>query len=192
MDILSELNFIDLLIILALAGGAFAGFTQGMIRYVLGWAALVVAFIVAAQLKGPMTDVLGFWQAFTPELREFYVFIVLFIGLTIAGWFIVRAFYRTTRLPIIKQLDEIGGAILGVAFAATFIILHLLVFDSLFRPNVVGEGVVAAQTAGLRGYYDAMNESVLIEFFRSTIIPAVGFIARPLVPEEISAILHWP
>lgn len=192
MDILSELNFIDLLIILALAGGAFAGFTQGMIRYVLGWAALVVAFIVAAQLKGPMTDVLGFWQAFTPELREFYVFIVLFIGLTIAGWFIVRAFYRTTRLPIIKQLDEIGGAILGVAFAATFIILHLLVFDSLFRPNVVGEGVVAAQTAGLRGYYDAMNESVLIEFFRSTIIPAVGFIARPFVPEEISRFLHWP
>ncbi|HET9879257.1 MAG TPA: CvpA family protein [Candidatus Limnocylindria bacterium] len=192
MDILSELNFIDLLIILALAGGAFAGFTQGMIRYVLGWAAVVIAFIVAAQLKGPMTEVLGFWRAFTPELREFYIFIVLFIGLTIAGWFIVRAFYKTTRLPIVKQLDEIGGAILGVAFAATFIILQLIVFDSLFRGNVVGEGVIPGQTAGLRGYYDAMNDSVLIEFFRSTIIPAVGFIARPFVPEEISRFLHWP
>lgn len=192
MDILSELNFIDLLIIVALAAGAFAGFTQGMIRYILSWVAIIVAFIVAAQLKEPMTEVLGFWKAFTPELREFYVFIVLFIGLTIAGWFLVRAFYKTTRLPIVKQVDEIGGAILGVLFAATFIVMQLIVFDSLFRGNVVGEGIIASQVAGLKSYYDALNDSVLVEFFRTTIIPAVGFIARPFVPEEIARFLHWP
>ncbi len=192
MEILGELNFIDLLIIVALAGGAFAGFTQGAIRYLFSWLAVVVAFIVASQLKGPMTDLLGFWKAFTPELREFYIFIVLFIGLTIAGWFIVRAFYRTTRLPIVKQLDEIAGAILGVLFAATFILLQLIVFDSLFRGNVEGEGLISSQVGWLRGYYDALNGSVLVDFFRSTIIPTVGFVVRPFVPEEIARFLHWP
>lgn len=192
MDILSELNFLDLVIILALAGGAFAGFTQGAIRYLFSWLAMVVAFIVAAQLKEPMVEVLGFWQAFTPELREFYIFIVLFIGLTIAGWFVVRAFYKTTRLPIVKQLDEVAGAVLGVLFAATLIMLHLIVFDSLFRGSVQGEGLIASQVGWLRGYYDAMNSSVMVEFFRSTIIPAVGTIVRPFVPADVSSFLHWP
>ncbi len=190
MDFLQDLNFMDLLIILALAGGAFAGFTQGAIRYVLSWVVLIVAFVVAAQLKGPMTDVLSFWQAFTPALREFYVFIVLFVVLTVAGWFIVRAFYRTTRLPIVKQLDELAGAILGIAFVATFIMLQLVVFDTLFRGNVQGEGLVPSQVGWLRGYYDALNSSVLVDFFGSTIIPTVGFIVRPLIPAEIARFLN--
>lgn len=190
MDFLQDLNFMDLLIILALAGGAFAGFTQGAIRYLLSWVVLVVAFVVAAQLKGPMTDVLSFWQAFTPALREFYVFIVLFVLLAIAGWFIVRAFYRTTRLPIVKQLDELAGAILGVAFVATFIVLQLIVFDTLFRGNVQGEGLIPSQVGWLRGYYDALNSSALVDFFRSTIIPTVGFIVRPLIPAEIARFLN--
>lgn len=189
MDFLQDLNFMDLLIILALAGGAFAGFKQGAIRYLLSWVVLVIAFVVAAQLKGPMTDVLSFWQAFTPALREFYVFIVLFVLLTIAGWFIVRAFYRTTRLPIVKQLDELAGAILGIAFVATFIVLHLVVFDTLFRGNVQGEGLIPSQVGWLRGYYDALNSSVLVDFFRSTLIPTIGFIVRPLIPAEIARFL---
>lgn len=190
MELLTELNFIDLLIILVLAAGAFAGFTQGAIRWLLSWVAVVVAFILAAQLKGPMTDILSFWQAFTPEVREFWVFIVLFIGLTIGGWFIVRAFYRTTRLPIVKQVDELAGAVLGILYAATFIVLQLIVFDSLFRPGL--EALPAGEVGGLRGYYNALNESVLVEFFRSTIIPSVGFLVRPFVPAEIARFLHWP
>ncbi len=187
MQILSQLNWIDLVIVLILALGAFAGFTQGMIRYALNWVAILVAFIVAAQLKGPLNSMLSFWDAFTPEVREFWIFIVLFVGLVIAGFFIVRAFYRTTRLPIVKQLDEIGGAVLGLLFAATFIVFQLVVFDSLFRPFAP---LPVAEVGGLKGYYDAMNSSLLVGFFRDTIIPTAGFLARPFVPNEIAAILR--
>ena len=133
MEILGKLNFVDLAIIIALAAGAFAGFTQGPIRYVLSWLAILVAFIVAAQLKGPVNSVLSFWDAFTPDVREFWIFIALFVGFVIAGWFIVRAFYRTTRLPIARSSTR-SPAPSDFLFAATFIVFQLLVFDSLFRP----------------------------------------------------------
>ncbi len=187
MEFLSQLNWIDLIIVLILALGAFAGFTQGLIRYALSWVAILVAFIVAAQLKGPVNDALSFWDAFTPDVREFWIFMVLFVGLVIAGWFIVRAIYRTTRLPIVKQLDEIGGAVLGVLFAATFIVFQLVVFDSLFTPFA---NLPANEVGGLNGYYDAMNSSLLVGFFRDTIIPTAGFLARPFVPSEIASILR--
>jgi len=143
--------------------------------------------IVAALLKGPVADLLNFWQAFTPIVREFWIFIGLFVGLSVAGWFIVRAFYRTTRVPILKQLDEIGGALLGLLFAATFIVLQLVVMDSLFRPAPQLPG---SEVGGLRGYYVAMNDSILVGFFRDTIIPTAGFVIRPFVPSDIAAILR--
>ncbi len=187
MELLKQLNWIDLFMVLALAAGAFAGFTQGLIRYALSWIAIIVAFVVAAQLKGPVSGALSFWGAFSPDVREFWVFFVLFIVLVVAGWFIVRAFYRTTRIPIVKQLDEIGGALLGLLFTATFIAFALIVMDSLFRPFVALPG---NEVGGLRGFYDAMNSSVLVGYFRDTIIPTAGFLARPFVPREIASILR--
>ncbi len=193
LDFIGNLNWVDFALIIILAGGAFAGFQQGLIRYVLSWVSLVVAFILAAQLKGPVTDALStVWTAFDPNVREFWVFVVLFVGFAVAGWFIVRWFYRTTRLPIVKELDEVGGALIGITFAATFIVLFLVVFDSLFKGAATlpgGAGLPAGQTDWLRGFYNAMNDSVLVGIFNRTVIPIAGTLARPFVPAEIAQFL---
>ncbi len=182
MELLARLSWFDLVIILILAGGVFAGFTQGMIRYVLNAVAVIVAFVVASQLKEPIVELTRFWQAFTPEGRELLIFVLLFFGLVLAGFFAIRAMYRRTRLPIVRQLDEIGGAIFGLLFAALVLTFQLLVFDSFFRAGGETGGWVAS-------YYDALNDSVLIQFFRDTLIPTAGFLAKPFVPQEIADLL---
>ncbi|HET6380924.1 MAG TPA: CvpA family protein [candidate division Zixibacteria bacterium] len=189
MEFLTELSPIDLFIVATLAGGVFAGFTQGLIRYALNLLVVPVAFVIASQLKGPMFDTLGFWQAFTPQLREQIIFLVLFIGLVVGGWFIVRALYKRTHLPIIRQLDELGGAVLGLLFAVVTIVFLLLVMDSFFQYAPDSE---VADAGVLKGFYDAMNDSVLVEAFRSTVIPTLGFLAKPFVPSEIARLLEQP
>ena len=182
MDVLSELSWVDLLIILALAGGVFAGFTQGAISYVLNAIVVLVAFVVAAQMKEPIHQLMGFWTMFTPEGRELLIFILLFIALVVAGWFIVRRVYRRTRLPVAKQIDEVAGAIFGLLFAALVISFQLIVFDSFFKAGGEAGG-------WLGGYYEAMNDSLIVGFFRETLIPTAGFLARPFVPDEIAQLL---
>ncbi len=182
MELLARLNWVDLAIILVLAGGVFVGFTQGMIRYVLNAIAVLVAFVLAAQLKGPILELLRFWTAFTPEGRELLVFVLLFVGFVIAGWFAIRALYRRTRLPIAKQLDELGGAIFGLIFVAMVISFQLVVYDSFFRGGGETGGWVAS-------YYDALNSSLIVAFLRETVIPTAGFLARPFVPDEIALLL---
>jgi uncharacterized membrane protein required for colicin V production len=191
LDFISNLNWVDFALIIVLAAGAFFGFQQGLIRYVLSWVSLVVAFILAAQLKHPVTEALStFWTAFDPPVREFWVFIVLFVGFAVAGWFIVRMFYRTTRLPIVKELDEVGGALLGITFAATSIVLLLVVFDSLFKgAATLPGGPGLPDTGWLQGFYKAMNDSVLVGVFNRTVIPIAGTLARPFVPSEIAQFL---
>jgi uncharacterized membrane protein required for colicin V production len=186
VEVLERLSWIDLAIILALAAGVFVGFTQGMIRYVLNVVAVIVAFVLASQLATPLFELLSFWTAFTPEVREFVLFIILFVGFVIAGWVIVRAFYRRTRLPIAKQLDEIGGAIFGLIWAAVLITFQLLVLDSIFA----GATDTVPGIGGLQAYYDALNSSLLVDFFRETIIPTAGFLARPFVPDDIAILLE--
>jgi hypothetical protein len=165
----------------------FAGFTQGLIRYALNVVVVIVAFIIASQLKGPLFNALGFWEAFTPLLREQILFLLLFIGLVVGGWFIVRAFYQRTRLPIARQLDELGGAVLGLLFAALAIGFLVVVMDSFFltAPESVtgGAGII-------EGLYEALDSSALVQLFRETLIPWFGFVAKPFVPEEIARFLE--
>jgi uncharacterized membrane protein required for colicin V production len=189
VEFFSQLSLIDLFIVLILAGGVFAGFTQGAIRYALNAIVVLVAFIVASQAKGPVFDALSFWTAFTPDLRQQIIFLILFIGLVIGGWFAVRALYRRTSLPIVRQLDEIGGAVLGLLFAALSIVFLMVVMDSFFA---VATDTDRQQAGPLLGFYDAMNSSVLVEFFRTTLIPTFGFLARPLVPGDIAELLKAP
>ncbi len=182
LELLARLSWFDLVLIVILAAGVFAGFTQGMIRYVLNAFAVIVAFVLAAQLKGPLVDLLGFWRAFTPEGRELLIFVLLFLGLVAAGFFAIRSLYHRTRLPVIKQLDEIGGAIFGLIFVALLLTFQLVVFDSYFRTGGETGGWVAS-------LYDALNDSLIIQFFRDSLIPTAGFLARPFVPTEIADLL---
>jgi uncharacterized membrane protein required for colicin V production len=185
VDLVSSLSWVDLAIILVLAVGVFAGFTQATIVYLLNSLALLIAFVVAAQLKGPVIDLLGFWTAFTTEGRELIVFMILFIGLSVVAWFVIFGAYRRTRLPIAKQLDEIGGAILGLLYVGLFLSLFLVVLDSYFLSG--GEG-----PAWLTGLYDGLNDSLIIGFFRDSVIPIAGFVMRPFVPDDIASLLESP
>ena len=186
MDFLRDLSPMDLFIVLVLAAGVFVGFTQGLIRYALNVVVVLVAFIVASLLERPLFDALSFWEAFTPPLREQILFLVLFVGLVIGGWFVVRALYQRTRLPIARQLDELGGAVLGLLWAALFIGFLVVVMDTFFltAPDSVraGAGIIG-------GLYDALDSSALVELFRDTLIPTFGVLARPFVPTEIADLL---
>ena len=182
MELLTQLGWVDLAIIVLLAAGVFAGFTQGIIRSVLNALAVIVAFVLAAQLKGPVFELLRFWNFLTPEGRELLIFVVLFVGFVLAGFFAIRALYHRTRLPIVKQLDELGGAILGLVFVALLLVFQLIVLDSFFRGGGEAGG-------WLGGYYEALNDSIIVQVLRETVIPTAGFLARPFVPEEIARLL---
>ena len=107
-------------------------------------------------------------------MREQLVFLILFVGFTIGGWFIIKVFWKGTRLPIAKQLDELGGAVLGLVFAALSIVMTLVVMDTFFlsapdaavtttpssRPNPALTSTGASRrTSMARSGGDSVNET---------------------------------
>lgn len=184
MEFFSQLNWIDLVIIFVLAGAVFAGWVQGFARYLSAAIGALVAFIVASQLKGPLTDALStFWTAFEPVTRELLVYLFLYIGLNVLFWFVARAFFLRTHLSIAKAADEVGGAVCALLYAVVTIVFLHVVLDTFYEPPV---NVAVASAGFLDGLYDAMSSSLLTGYFRDVVIPTFGYIARPFVPPEIA------
>jgi len=189
VEFISELKLIDLFVVLCLAGGVFVGFTQGIIRTLLNCLVVLVAFVVASILRDPLFDLLTFWRAFTPELRLEIVYLLLFIAVLVGGWFAVRSIWQRSRLPIPKSLDEIGGAILGVLFAALIITFLMVVLDDFFKS---APDSATASAGLLKGFYDAMNASILVDFFRTALLPTFGVILSPVLPDDVADLLVAP
>jgi hypothetical protein len=72
-------------------------------------------------------------------------------------------------------------------FAALSIVFLMVVLDSFFTAALDAE---VANAGWLADFYQAMDRSVLVEFFRTTLIPTFGLLARPFVPNEIADLLE--
>jgi uncharacterized membrane protein required for colicin V production len=187
VEIIAEFTVTDIVVLVTLAGGVLVGFQQGTLRYILSTVAILVAFIVASLLKGPIADTLApVWRAASPEEQELWIYVVLFVLGVVGGWFGVRAFFRQTRLPLYRLLDEIGGAVMGVVFVVVLYTLSLVVLDSYF---VAIDPATIERVSVLGPLYQFLNDSVLVDWFRQWVLPVVGFVARPFVPDDIKPLL---
>lgn len=189
MEIIGQFTVTDLVVLVTLAGGVLAGFQQGMLRYLLNGVVVIVAFILASQLKGPIADTIGsFWDFGSPNQQELWFFIGLFAVGVIGGFLLVRLFYRQTRLPIIRQIDEIGGAILGLLWVAILYSFSLVLLDSYFL--TAPEAPTEAATV-LGPIYEALNNSVILGWFRDVLVPILGFIVGPFIPDELEPFIRF-
>jgi uncharacterized membrane protein required for colicin V production len=187
VEVIAQFTVTDLVVLVTLAGGVLMGFTQGTLRYILSSIAVLVAFVVASLLKGPIADALGtVWRASTPEQQELWIYVLLLTIGIIGGWFLVRMFYRQTRLPIYRRLDEIGGAVLGVLFVILVYSVTLVTLDTYFRQ--ADQSLIDASPL-LGPLYQFLNDSVLVSWIRDYVIPVVGFVLRPFVPDDIDQFL---
>ncbi|HEY7738164.1 MAG TPA: CvpA family protein [Candidatus Limnocylindria bacterium] len=187
MELIASFTVADLVVLVTLALGVFAGFQQGLFRSLLNCAVVLVSFIVASQLKGPIADTLsGVWRMGTPEQQELWIYLTLLAIGYIGGYLLVRTFYRQTRIPIVRQVDEILGAIVGVLFVALLFCFSLVALDTFFQ--TLSEQAASVATI-LGPIYDFLNSSIILTWMQEWLTPIAGFIVRPFVPDDIEQFL---
>lgn len=189
MEFIAQFTIADLVVLLTLAGGVLVGFQQGLFRYILNCLMVLVAFVLASVLAGPIADSLnGIWHLGTPEQQELWVYLTLLAVGIIGGFLLIRTLYKQTRFPIVRQVDEIGGAVMGVLFVALIYTFTWVVLESFFQ--LANENSVAAATI-LGPIYDILNDSFILGWFREWLLPIAGFVVRPFVPDEIEQFLTF-
>jgi uncharacterized membrane protein required for colicin V production len=142
------LNPFDFLILLALLGGAALGFVRGLVRMALSLLVLYVAAVVAMTAHVTAGRWIGYITSLPKTISQGLGFLLLLAVTAIALNFVLRKTYRDTELPGIRQIDQLGGMIIGFFLATIWIGFSILVIafilgtpfneDSALRLNLIG------------------------------------------------------
>jgi uncharacterized membrane protein required for colicin V production len=169
----SWLNPYDFLIALALAGGVALGFVRGLVRMVLS----LVVLYVAAALAMVFYPKVGTWvhqmSGLPLAVSQGLAFLLLLAVVAILLNFLLHRTYRDTELPGIRQVDQLGGMVVGFFLTVVWIGLSLLVLSFMLSTPISGN--------------DAFHLSMVSYFQTSNLIP----IFYKFLPIALATLRPW-
>lgn len=126
MNVLGGFNWLDILIFLLLILGLGIGYAQGLLRQMIGLAALYIGTILGAQyffvVSGWMRAL--FTTAPSRFINALAFLIILGVVTTLINWLAYDA-YHSMKLRLLPLVDHLGGSLLGLITAVTIISLAL-------------------------------------------------------------------
>jgi uncharacterized membrane protein required for colicin V production len=131
MNLIAGFNWLDFLFFFVIIVSMAIGFATGLLRQVIGLAALYIGAILAAQYYTVISDFirrLAEQSSSTRFLNAFAFFVILIAVSSVINWLAYDA-YRSTRIRLAPLVDQLGGTILGLVTIAITISLVLPVIS---------------------------------------------------------------
>jgi uncharacterized membrane protein required for colicin V production len=179
--LLSWLNPFDFLIALALLGGIALGFIRGLVRMALSLLVLYIAMVLAMTFYTQVGRWIGFvtTDALPERTLQSLAFVIILILTTAIINFVLHRTYRDTELPGVRQIDQLGGMIVGFLLVSTWIGLAIIALGFVLKTAVApGTGTIRANML----YF--FNTSFLIPIFYH-LLPIVLATLRPWMPKGL-------
>ncbi len=110
------MNWLDIVIIVAIAITTFIGLKIGLIKAVLSLAGLIVGVILAGLYYIPLSEQLTFISQAT--LAKVVAFAIILIGVMVIAGVLAMVLKWVTSLMLLGWVNRVGGAILGLVLGA--------------------------------------------------------------------------
>jgi uncharacterized membrane protein required for colicin V production len=192
-EYIRSINPFDLVIGLVLFAFFILGFIQGTIRRLLGIAAIILSFIFAANVRGPLGDFLkANWTQFPPDYAVMVGFGTVFVAAVISTTLLMQSYYR--KVPLFARftiIDELLGGALGVVQGALLLGAMIIILDSYF--TTAPSKPSANELPALRDIYEAYDPigapiSGTAQLYRQTLVPGFLAVTGPVMPDGLRVI----
>jgi len=157
------MNTFDIVLLVLACLLVLVGVVKGLVRLLVGLAALLAAFALAARYHRPLADRLGGLQIGEEPLR-LMAYVMIFIGVMLAGAVTAFLLRKLIKAAMLSWADRLAGAALGLVAAmltAALLILPLVAYS----PN---------------------SERLLGNSVFAPYVTVVADLANAVVPEELS------
>ncbi len=115
MSIFYAFNVLDFILLVFFLVALGVGFAQGILRQVIGMAALYIALVLGAQYYSPFSNWLQH-ILFLPKTSLLSA--ISFFIIVVMVWIIITGLafdaYRSTKINLFPLIDQLGGALLAV------------------------------------------------------------------------------
>lgn len=171
----SWLNPFDFLIGFALLGGVVLGFVRGLIRMAMSLLALYIASILAMTLYTNLGYLIQQLTSFSmdPSTAEAIGFLFILVLTTVIINFVLHRTYKDTELPGVRQIDQLGGLVIGFILITIWIGMCIVALAFLLNTT-------SSETSALR-------ESMVLYFHSSYLIP----IFYRILPIAFATLRPW-
>jgi len=171
-------NPFDAFIILGVLVGTVLGFVRGLVRMIL----TLLVLYVAAALGLTFHRALGNWMIyifrFPDSVSLGLAFILIVVVASAIMNFVLRRTYKDTELPGIRQIDQLGGLVIGFFVACVWIGFAILVLTFFFTaPDTQPTGL----QQNMIGYF---RRSALVPVFYDFLNVALATL-RPWMPKGL-------
>jgi membrane protein required for colicin V production len=156
-------NGFDIALLVVACVLVLVGMIKGLVRILIGIAALIAAFALAARYHRPLAERLE-WISLPDEPLMLLAYLLIFLGVMLAGGLIAYLARRLIKAAMLTWADRLGGAALGLvatALTAALIVLPIIA-------------------------YSPRSETLLRSSLLAPYVTAVADMASPLVPEDLS------
>ncbi len=120
------LNPFDILIVLGLLGGTALGFVRGLVRMALTLVVLYVAAVLAMTLYVTVGRWISYMSGLPVQVSQGVAFLLILIVTAIVLNFVLYRTYRHTELPGLRQIDQLGGMVIGFLVTSIWIGLAIV------------------------------------------------------------------
>jgi membrane protein required for colicin V production len=157
------MNTFDIVLLVLACILVLVGVAKGLVRILIGIAALIAAFALAARFHQPLAEALSGINIGV-EPRRLIAYLMIFLGVMIAGGLIAFLLRKLLKAAMLSWADRLGGAAVGLVAA---MLLAALIILPLVAYSPFGEAALA--------------DSVLAPY-----VMVVADIANTMVPKELS------
>jgi len=138
------MNWLDIVIIVALAISTFLGLRMGIIKAVLSLAGVIVGVVLAGQYYIALADALPFLSE-TSDAAKIVSFAIILIVVMVIATVAARFLKWAASVMMLSWVNHLGGAVFGLSLGAIFCGALLAIWVKwLGAGSIIAESIVAA------------------------------------------------
>jgi membrane protein required for colicin V production len=135
------MNWLDIVVIVALVIPVFIGFKKGVIKAALTLAGLIIGVILASNFYKPFAQALTF---ITDEsIANIVAFILILTGVMVIAHVLVRLLKFVTSVTMLGWIDRLGGALFAFLIGAILWSALLATWVKFFGTSLVADSFLA-------------------------------------------------
>jgi membrane protein required for colicin V production len=135
------MNWLDIIIIIALIVPIFTGLMQGLIKAALSLAGIIVGVVLASNFYEDFAGVLGFIS--NEDVANIVAFIIILLLVFIIANVIAFFLRATISALTLGWIDRVGGAVFGFVMGAIVISAMLATVVKFFGEGIVTDSALA-------------------------------------------------
>jgi len=137
------MNWLDIVIIVAVAISTFLGLRMGIIKAVLSLAGVIVGVILAGRFYVPLSEQLAFIPG--EKVAEIVAFAIILIGVMVIAAVLASLLKWAASVVMLGWVNRLGGAAFGLVLGAIFCAALLATWVKwLGATSIITESIVAA------------------------------------------------